>query len=246
MRSVALVLSTLTTLLVLSFAAAAPAAQAAGPRIDRGERAVVRAINRARASHGLRRLHAGRRLARAADVHSRSMLRSDFFSHGAFSQRVRRYVRFRRIGETIAMRSRCSARGFVRMWLNSPPPPRRAALARLPPRRRRPPHGPPRRPPRLPGDGGLRVAPLGGEQRDADRAREHDDQRDHRDGGEGERPPGQDEPRAAGARSGAGPRGVAADTVTSPRARGERARRRAVRARPSRAARPRSRAAPDP
>jgi uncharacterized protein YkwD len=121
MRSVALVLCTLTTLLVLSFAASAPAAQAAGPRIDRGERAVVRAINRARSAHGLRRLHAGLRLARAADVHSRSMLRSDFFSHGAFSQRVRRYVSFRRIGETIAMRSRCSARGFVRMWLNSAP-----------------------------------------------------------------------------------------------------------------------------
>jgi uncharacterized protein YkwD len=119
MRLVALVLSTLTTLLVLSFAAAAPAAQA-GPRIDRGERSVIRAINRARASHGLRGLLAGRRLARAADAHSRHMLRADFFSHGAFSQRVRRYVRYRRIGETIAMTSRCSARTAVRMWLNSP------------------------------------------------------------------------------------------------------------------------------
>jgi uncharacterized protein YkwD len=49
------------------------------------------------------------------------MLRSDFFSHGAFTQRVRRYASFRRIGETIAMRTRCSARGFVRMWLSSAP-----------------------------------------------------------------------------------------------------------------------------
>jgi uncharacterized protein YkwD len=49
------------------------------------------------------------------------MLRSDYFAHGAFTARVHRYVSFRRIGETIAMRSRCSARGFVRMWLNSPP-----------------------------------------------------------------------------------------------------------------------------
>ena len=120
MRSVALVLSTLTTLLVLSFAAAAPAAQAAGPRVDRGERAVIRAINRARASHGLRRLLTGRRLARAADAHSRNMLRANFFSHGAFPQRVRRYVRYRSIGETIAMTSRCSAPAVVRMWLNSP------------------------------------------------------------------------------------------------------------------------------
>jgi uncharacterized protein YkwD len=121
MRSVALVLCTLSTLLVLTFATAAPAAKAGGPRLDRGERAVVRAINRARARNGLRALRAHRRLARVADVHTRSMLRSDSFSHGAFSQRVRRYVSFRRIGETIAMRSRCSARGFVRMWLNSPP-----------------------------------------------------------------------------------------------------------------------------
>lgn len=120
MRSVALVLSTLTTLLVLSFAAAAPAAQAGSPRLDRGERAVIRAINRARASHGLRRLLTGRRLARAADAHSRNMLRANVFAHGAFSQRVRRYVRYRSIGETIAMTSRCSARAVVRMWLRSP------------------------------------------------------------------------------------------------------------------------------
>lgn len=120
MRSVALVLCTLTTLLVLSFATTAPAAQAGGPRIDSGERTVIRAINRARSAHGLHRLRAGRRLARAADAHSRNMLRSDFFSHGAFAQRVRRYVRFRSIGETIAMTSRCSPRRVVRMWLNSP------------------------------------------------------------------------------------------------------------------------------
>jgi uncharacterized protein YkwD len=48
------------------------------------------------------------------------MLAADYFSHGAFSQRVRRYVRFRSIGETLAMTSRCSARRVVRMWLNSP------------------------------------------------------------------------------------------------------------------------------
>lgn len=120
MRPVALVLCTLTTLLALSFAAAAPAAQAGGPRIDRGERTVIRAINRARSSYGLHRLLANRRLARAADAHTRNMLRSNFFSHGAFSQRVHRYVHFRRIGETIAMTSRCSARTAVRMWLNSP------------------------------------------------------------------------------------------------------------------------------
>jgi uncharacterized protein YkwD len=121
MRSVALVLSTLTTLLVLSFATTAPAAQAAGPHIDGGERAVIRAINRARAAHGLRSLRAGRNLARAANAHTRSMLRANYFSHGDFSSRLRRYTRARRIGETIAMTTRCSASRVVRMWLNSPP-----------------------------------------------------------------------------------------------------------------------------
>jgi uncharacterized protein YkwD len=121
MRTVACVLCALSTLLVLMFATAAPAAQAASSRTDGGERAVVRAINRARAAHGLRALRTHRRLARAADAHSRSMLRADYFSHGAFSQRVRRYVSLRRVGETIAMTSRCRARKVVRMWLNSPP-----------------------------------------------------------------------------------------------------------------------------
>jgi uncharacterized protein YkwD len=120
MRSAALVLSTLTMLLVLSFAAAAPAAQAGGPRIDRGERAVIRSINRVRASYGLRRLRPNRRLARAADAHTRNMLRANFFAHGSFAQRVRRYTHARRVGETIAMTSRCSGRTVVRMWLNSP------------------------------------------------------------------------------------------------------------------------------
>jgi uncharacterized protein YkwD len=121
MRSVAFALSTLTTLLVLSFAAAAPAAEAAGPRLDNGEHAVIRAINRARGAHGLRGLRPARRLARAADFHTRSMLRGNYFSHGAFSSRLRRFTRARRIVETIAMSSRCSAATIVRMWLNSPP-----------------------------------------------------------------------------------------------------------------------------
>ena len=119
MRSVACVLCTLSMLLVLS--SAAPAAQASSPRMNAGERAIVRAINRARASHGVRALRSHRRLARAADSHTRSMLRADYFAHGAFASRVRRYVRSRRVGETIAMTTRCSARRVVRMWMNSAP-----------------------------------------------------------------------------------------------------------------------------
>ena len=48
------------------------------------------------------------------------MLRSDVFAHGSFTSRVRRYVSFKRVGETLAWNSRCSSRTFVRMWLNSP------------------------------------------------------------------------------------------------------------------------------
>ena len=120
MRSAALVLSALITLLVVSFARAVPAARAEGPRLDTGERAVIRGINRARRAHGLRRLHPGRRLARAADAHTRAMLRADIFAHGAFAQRLRRYVHSGSIGETLAWTSRCSARTVVRMWLESP------------------------------------------------------------------------------------------------------------------------------
>src|SRR4051794_2162847 len=120
MRSIALVLSALTMLLIMSFALAAPATRAGSPRLDRGERAVIRGINRARRNHGLRRLHAGRRLARAADAHTYTMLRADLFAHGAFAQRLRRYTHARSIGETLAWTSRCSARTVVRMWLDSP------------------------------------------------------------------------------------------------------------------------------
>ena len=65
MRSVACVLCTLSLLLV--FSSAAPAAEASSPRMNAGERAIVRAINRARASHGVRALRGHRRLARAAE-----------------------------------------------------------------------------------------------------------------------------------------------------------------------------------
>jgi uncharacterized protein YkwD len=120
MRPVALLLSTLSFALLT--AAAAPAAEAAGPRLNAGERALVRAVNGTRARHGLPRLAATRSLSRAADQHSRRMLAQDFFAHGATAQRVRRYGHFRRVGETLAMVSRCGPRGArrtLRMWMGS-------------------------------------------------------------------------------------------------------------------------------
>ena len=100
----------------------------ANPRVDAKERAIVRAINRERARHDLAKVRSNRRLARAADFHSWEMLDADYFAHESrdgspFHERVRRYVSYRTIGETLAMVGRCgkgSARRIVRMWMNSP------------------------------------------------------------------------------------------------------------------------------
>ncbi len=95
-------------------------------RLDRGERKVVRIINRIRRRHGLRRVRPARSLARAATAHSGDMLRRDFLGHHSsdgtpMSMRVRRYTRARWIGENIAAVSgRRTARRAVRMWMRSP------------------------------------------------------------------------------------------------------------------------------
>jgi uncharacterized protein YkwD len=100
----------------------------AKPRVDSKERAIVRAINRQRAKHGLATVRSSRRLARAADYHSWEMLDADYFAHesrdgGPFDARVRRYANHRALGETLAMLGGCgkgSARRVVRMWMESP------------------------------------------------------------------------------------------------------------------------------
>jgi uncharacterized protein YkwD len=103
------------------------ATAAASPQVDARERAIVRAINRQRAKHGLAAVRTSRRLAKAADFHSWEMLDADYFAHesrdgGSFDQRVRRYANHRSLGETLAMLGGCgngSARRVVRMWMNS-------------------------------------------------------------------------------------------------------------------------------
>ena len=97
--------------------------------MTRGERAVVKRINALRADHGLKRVRSDGRLARAADAHSRDMLRNDFFAHSSSngrttSDRVRRYRRAKLIGETLAYMpqgGRTSARAVVGMWIRSAP-----------------------------------------------------------------------------------------------------------------------------
>jgi uncharacterized protein YkwD len=102
-------------------------ATAARGNLDRTERKVIRIVNRIRARHGLRRLKASRRLARAASAHTGDMLARDFLSHASsdgtgMAQRVRRYTGASWIGENIAALSgRATARRTVRMWMQSPP-----------------------------------------------------------------------------------------------------------------------------
>ena len=107
-------LAALTILCVLP-----PAGASAAARNDRTEASIVRSMNKIRAAYHLPRLRTNAALARAADVHSADMLHSGTLTHGAFSQRVRRYVRKRHIGENLAWMSRCKAHAIVQMWMNS-------------------------------------------------------------------------------------------------------------------------------
>jgi uncharacterized protein YkwD len=126
MRAVAALTLALGSLFAVP--AAAPADAAGKARLGATERAIVRAVNRQRAAHGLGRLDTGRRLSRAADYHSREMLAGNYFSHssrggGPFERRVRRFASYRAVGETLAWVSRCgrgAARQIVGMWMNSP------------------------------------------------------------------------------------------------------------------------------
>jgi uncharacterized protein YkwD len=104
------------------FAVSTPLAAAAeGPSFDRGERAIVRAVNRIRTRHGLPGVRRNVGLAAAADAHSAEMLATGTFGHGEIGPRVRAYANFHRIGETLAWSPRCSAGKIVRMWMHSTP-----------------------------------------------------------------------------------------------------------------------------
>ncbi len=104
----------------------APTAHAASSRLSPTERAVIRLMNQVRARHGLPVLRTSPSLARAADGHSRDMLRHNFFAHESsdgtsFDRRVRHYAKARRVGENLAMLPgvRRGARQVVQMWLKS-------------------------------------------------------------------------------------------------------------------------------
>jgi uncharacterized protein YkwD len=128
MRAAASLTLAVSSLLAALTVSPDAATAAGGPQVDAGERAIVRAINRQRAAHGVAKVRSSARLARAADYHSREMLYADYFAHhshdgGPFDRRVRRFASHRAIGETLAMLDRCgraAARRVVRLWMNSP------------------------------------------------------------------------------------------------------------------------------
>jgi uncharacterized protein YkwD len=123
LRSAASLTLALAALLAAFVAVPDVASAAASPKLDPVERSIIRAVNRARARHGLGPVRANRRLSRAANAHTKRMLHHDFFAHGAFAQRVRGYVSYNSIGEALAHLNRCrnAAGRIVGMWMNSPP-----------------------------------------------------------------------------------------------------------------------------
>jgi uncharacterized protein YkwD len=104
------------------------AAQARSAGLDRTERKVVKLVNRIRARHGLKRLHACASLARAASNHTSDILRTDVLSHASsdgtpMATRVRRYTGAAWVGENVAAvwgGKGSAARKVVRMWMASP------------------------------------------------------------------------------------------------------------------------------
>lgn len=111
---------------LLTFMVVMPASARGG--INRAEHLVIKRINQLRASHGMGPLKLDRRLSKAADSHSRDMLRKQFFAHTSSNgtstyNRVHRYRRSNLVGETLAyqpIRGDTSPGAIVRMWKESP------------------------------------------------------------------------------------------------------------------------------
>jgi uncharacterized protein YkwD len=96
---------------------------AATATLTRSESSLLAVMNQVRIARGLLPLRADARLEVAARGHSRTMLRTGSFSHGAFSTRIRRVgVRAPRVGENLAWSAGAlaAARTIVQLWLASP------------------------------------------------------------------------------------------------------------------------------
>lgn len=112
--------------LVACLIAAGTIAPAAEAGMSRSERAVADRINALRAQRGIAPVRADRRLTRAADAHTRDMVRKKFFAHSSSngtssSNRIRHYKKAKWVGEVLAYTqgSGGSAAAVVRMWKRS-------------------------------------------------------------------------------------------------------------------------------
>jgi uncharacterized protein YkwD len=103
-------------LVLVGWALGAPSASQAGS----AQKEMVRAVNGARADHGLKPLRRAPRLERSARAYASWMLRANYFGH---QRRIRTGARFRVLGETLAWHSgrRARVRRTLRAWLHSPP-----------------------------------------------------------------------------------------------------------------------------
>lgn len=99
------------------------AATTAAAGLTRAEARLLRDLNRVRAAHSLPPLRYDARLQRAARAHTREMLETGIFQHGAFGTRMLQYdVRGSLTGENLAwaIGTRAAAGAIVRAWLASP------------------------------------------------------------------------------------------------------------------------------
>ena len=104
-----------------AFVLLVPATAAA--RSSAGERSLLSELNAIRAQHGLGQLMLDSHLQRAAQSHSREMITTNDFTHGAFGTRMLRFdVSGRFAAENLAWGTgaRGTARGIVVAWLASP------------------------------------------------------------------------------------------------------------------------------
>jgi uncharacterized protein YkwD len=103
-------------------AATAPTASTA-PSLTQSERSLLAAVNGVRASHGLVRLSVDTKLQGAARAYSRTMLRTNRFTHGAMGARLSAHgVRGPRYGENLAwaVGHSAAAHRIVASWMASP------------------------------------------------------------------------------------------------------------------------------
>jgi uncharacterized protein YkwD len=106
---------------IAAFVVVLPATALGGT--TRSESSLLREMNRVRVAHGLGRLTADAHLERAARLHSKEMIGSNVFEHGAFGDRMLRFsVTGRLAGENLAWGTgvRGTAQGIVAAWLASP------------------------------------------------------------------------------------------------------------------------------